>query len=74
MLSTLRIQNFALIDHLALDFNKGYTTLTGETGSGKSILLGALNLILGERADFSVIGPSSDKAVVEAEFELSNFQ
>ena len=73
MLSTLRIQNFALIDHLALDFNKGYTTLTGETGSGKSILLGALNLILGERADFSVIGPSSDKAVVEAEFELSNF-
>lgn len=73
MLSTLRIQNFALIDHLALDFSKGYTTLTGETGSGKSILLGALNLILGERADFSVIGPSSDKAVVEAEFELSNF-
>lgn len=73
MLSTLRIQNFALIDHLALDFNKGYTTLTGETGSGKSILLGALNLILGERADFSVIGPSSDKAVVEAEFELKNF-
>ena len=73
MLSTLRIQNFALIDSLKLDFKKGYTTLTGETGSGKSILLGALNLILGERADFSVIGPSSDKAVVEAEFELSNF-
>ncbi len=73
MLSTLRIQNFALIDSLTLDFNKGYTTLTGETGSGKSILLGALNLILGERADFSVIGPSSDKAVVEAEFELSKF-
>ena len=73
MLSTLRIQNFALIDSLTLDFNKGYTTLTGETGSGKSILLGALNLILGERADFSVIGPSSDKAIVEAEFELSKF-
>ena len=73
MLATLRIQNFALIDQVTLEFKKGYTTLTGETGSGKSILLGALNLILGERADFSVIGPSSDKAIVEAEFELANF-
>ena len=73
MLTTLHIQNFALIDNVVLEFKKGYTTLTGETGSGKSILLGALNLILGERADFSVIGPSSDKAVVEAEFELANF-
>ena len=73
MLSTLRIQNFALIDFVELDFKKGYTTLTGETGSGKSILLGALNLILGERADFSVIGPATDKAIVEAEFELANF-
>lgn len=73
MLAVLRIQNFALIDHVVLDLKKGYTALTGETGSGKSILLGALNLILGERADFSVIGPTSDKAVVEAEFELSNF-
>ena len=73
MLATLRIQNFALIDQVTLEFNKGYTTLTGETGSGKSILLGALNLILGERADYSVIGPSSDKAIVEAEFELLNF-
>jgi len=74
MLTTLRIQNFALIDEVVLEFNKGYTTLTGETGSGKSIILGALNLILGERADFSVIGPDSDKAIVEAEFELSNFK
>jgi len=73
MLTTLRIQNFALIDHVVLEFKNGYTTLTGETGSGKSILLGALNLILGERADFSVIGPASDKAIVEAEFELANF-
>lgn len=74
MLSTLRIQNFALIDHVVLNFQNGYTTLTGETGSGKSILLGALNLILGERADFSVIGPASDKAIVEVEFELSHFK
>ena len=73
MLVVLRIQNFALIDEVELNFQNGYTALTGETGSGKSILLGALNLILGERADFSVIGPASDKATVEAEFELSNF-
>ncbi len=73
MLTVLRIQNFALIDQVVLEFEKGFTALTGETGSGKSILLGALNLILGDRADFSVIGPASDKAVVEAEFELKNF-
>ncbi|MEY3236866.1 MAG: hypothetical protein RI883_967 [Bacteroidota bacterium] len=70
MIKSLRIQNFALIDHVELFFNSGYTVITGETGSGKSILLGALNLILGERADFSVIGPLSDKAIVEADFDL----
>ncbi|MEN9441614.1 MAG: hypothetical protein RLZ33_1691 [Bacteroidota bacterium] len=74
MLRTLRIQNFALIDQIELNFNAGYSVITGETGSGKSILLAALNLILGERADFSVIGPSSDKAIVEAEFSLNGFQ
>jgi DNA repair protein RecN (Recombination protein N) len=74
MLAALRIQNFALIDSVDLHFQKGYTVLTGETGSGKSILLGALNLILGERADFSVIGPESDKAIVEAEFNVGQFQ
>lgn len=73
MLRTLRIRNFALIDQVELNFNEGYTVITGETGSGKSILLAALNLILGERADFSVIGPNADKAIVEAEFDLSNF-
>ncbi|MBI1836760.1 MAG: DNA repair protein RecN [Flavobacteriia bacterium] len=73
MLSNLRIQNFALIDQVAIDFNAGFTVLTGETGSGKSILLGALNLILGERADYTVIGPNGDKSIVEAEFELKNF-
>lgn len=73
MLTTLRIQNFALIDQITIDFNKGFTVLTGETGSGKSILLGALNLILGERADYSVIGPNADKSIVEAEFDLSNY-
>ena len=73
MLHALRIKNFALINQIELVLKPGYTVITGETGSGKSILLHALNLILGERADFSVIGPESDKAVVEAEFEMKGF-
>lgn len=70
MLRALRIQNFALINALNLSFDKGFTVITGETGSGKSILLGALNLILGERSDFSLIGPTGDKAIVEVDCEL----
>jgi DNA repair protein RecN (Recombination protein N) len=73
MLRHLRINNFALIEHLDLSLEKGYSVITGETGSGKSILLGALELLLGERADFSLIGPVSEKASVEAEFDLSSF-
>ncbi|MFA7274034.1 MAG: DNA repair protein RecN [Crocinitomicaceae bacterium] len=72
MLSKIWIKNFALIQELNFDFQKGYTVITGETGSGKSILLGAINLILGERADFSLIGPDSDKTIVEAEFSIGN--
>jgi DNA repair protein RecN (Recombination protein N) len=72
MLSALRISNFALIDEVELNFQSGYTVLTGETGSGKSILLHALQLILGERAELSVIGPSSPKAIVEANFNLND--
>ena len=72
MLCTLRIQNFALIDQIELNFNAGYSVITGETGSGKSILLAALNLILGERADFSVIGPASDKAIVKLSFQFKD--
>lgn len=72
MLASLRISNFALIDEVELDFQSGYTVLTGETGSGKSILLHALQLILGERAELSVIGPSSPKAIVEANFNLND--
>lgn len=73
MLRSLRIQNFALIDSVELNFDAGYTVITGETGSGKSILLAALNLILGERSDFSVIGPNSEKAIVEADFLIKGF-
>jgi DNA repair protein RecN (Recombination protein N) len=72
MLAKIWIKNFALIQELRVDFSKGYTVITGETGSGKSILLGALNLILGERADFSLIGPEADKTLVEAEFVIKN--
>jgi DNA repair protein RecN (Recombination protein N) len=72
MLSILRISNFALIDFLELELKQGFSVLTGETGSGKSILLNALNLILGERADYSVIGPSSSKTFVEAEFIIQD--
>ena len=71
MLQLLRISNFALIDEVQINFNEAYTVITGETGSGKSILLNALNLILGERADFSVIGTKNSKASVEAEFTIS---
>jgi DNA repair protein RecN (Recombination protein N) len=73
MLRSLRIQNFALIDQIELKFEAGYSVITGETGSGKSILLAALNLILGERSDFSVIGPASEKAIVEADFTIKGF-
>jgi DNA repair protein RecN (Recombination protein N) len=71
MLSILRISNFALIDTLELNLSRGFSVITGETGSGKSILLHALNLILGERADFSVIGPKNSKCFVEAEFLIN---
>lgn len=70
MLKSLYIQNFALLQEVKLTFQSGYTVITGETGSGKSILLNALNLLLGDRADYKVIGPVSDKAIVEAEFAI----
>lgn len=73
MLKSLRIDNFALIDKASIEFTDGFTVITGETGSGKSILLNALNLILGERANFSVIGNRKDKSVVEAEIDISGF-
>ena len=73
MITSLRIENFALIDRANIQFNKGFTVITGETGSGKSILLNALNLLLGERANYSVIGELKDKSSVEAEIDIQNF-
>jgi len=72
MLARLHIQNFALIERLDLNFQDGFTVFTGETGSGKSIILGALSLILGERAETSSIRDKEQKAVVEAVFDLKN--
>ena len=75
MLSRIFIQNFALIDSLEITLNKGLQVITGETGAGKSIILGALRLILGERADVKSIQSSETKSVVEAEFIITeNFK
>ena len=73
MIRSLRIENFALIEQAQIQFDSGFTVITGETGSGKSILLNALNLILGERANFQVIGEAKDKSVVEAEIDIEQF-
>ena len=75
MLSRIFIQNFALIDSLEITLNKGLQVITGETGAGKSIILGALRLILGERADVKSIQITETKSIVEAEFIITeNFK
>jgi DNA repair protein RecN (Recombination protein N) len=71
MLSTLRIKNLALVADLTLSLNRGYNAITGETGAGKSILIGALNLALGERADRTLIRSGSESCSVEAVFDIA---
>src|SRR5579871_2754305 len=66
MLQSLRIRNLALLDEVALDFESGFTAVTGETGAGKSILLGALSLLAGERADKTIIRQGAASCEVEA--------
>jgi len=73
MLQRLYIENYALIEQLELNFGKGFTVMTGETGAGKSILLGALSLILGQRAETRVIKEGASKCTVEAEFNISSY-
>lgn len=73
MLKRLSISNYALIDQLEIDFEQGLTIITGETGAGKSIILGALSLILGERADSSSIRDRERKTVVEACFDIEDY-
>ena len=72
MLHRLAIRNYAIIDKLEIEFCERMNIITGETGAGKSILLGALNLILGERADTKVLYNENEKCVVEADFEIEN--
>ncbi|WP_298514728.1 DNA repair protein RecN [uncultured Kordia sp.] len=74
MLTQLSIKNFALIDSLQVEFDKGLTIITGETGAGKSILLGGLALILGKRADLSSLKDKSRKCVIEAEFSIKKYK
>ena len=72
MLSSLSIRNYAIIRELEIDFSEGLTTITGETGAGKSILLGALSLILGQRADLSVLQDKNSKCIIEGTFTNIN--
>ncbi len=73
MLKRLHIRNFALITLLEMDFDRGFSVITGETGAGKSIILGAINLLLGQRADTRQIKAGAKKCVVEATFDLSAY-
>ena len=74
MLKSLFIQNYVLIDSLDIDFADGFSVITGETGAGKSIILGALSLVLGQRADGKSIKKEADKCVIEATFDISLYQ
>ena len=74
MLRTLRVNNFAIIDQLEIDFHQGMTTITGETGAGKSILLGALKLVLGERADLKALKNAEEKCIIEAVFYIKDLE
>ncbi len=74
MLAKLTISNYALIDNLAIDFHPKLNSVTGETGAGKSIILGALGLILGNRADLSILKDKSKKCIVEGVFEIKNYR
>lgn len=73
MLTALSIKNYALIEDIKIDLKKGFTIITGETGAGKSIMLGALGLLLGKRADYSVIRNTGNKCVIEGSFDISNY-
>ncbi len=73
MINSLEIRNYALIEELKIDFSKGLTIITGETGAGKSILLGALGLIMGNRADTKALYDTTRKCVVEAEYNIRKY-
>ena len=70
MLRSLYIQNYALIEKLDISFDKGFSVITGETGAGKSIILGAIGLLLGQRADVKAIRRGASKCIIEARFDI----
>jgi DNA repair protein RecN (Recombination protein N) len=71
MLSELRIENFAIINKLELNFHRGLNIFTGETGAGKSIIIDAVETILGSRADATMVRSGAERAIIEGSFELS---
>ena len=73
MLKQLYIRNFTLIERLDMKFNEGFSVITGETGAGKSIILGAIGLLKGQRADSKLIKGGAEKCVIEAHFDLSRY-
>lgn len=73
MIVSLSIENFALIEKLSVKFTDGFSVITGETGAGKSILLGALGLVLGKRADLSSLKNKEEKCIIEAQFQIKNY-
>lgn len=73
MITSLSIKNYALIEKLSIDFSKGFSIITGETGAGKSIILGAIGLVLGKRADLTSLKNKEEKCVIEAQFEISKY-
>ncbi len=74
MLASLSIKNYALIENLKVDFKDGLSIITGETGAGKSILMGGLALVLGKRADTSLVYDKAKKCVIEAEFQIGAYK
>ena len=74
MLQSIHIQNYALIESLDIDFHSGFSVITGETGAGKSIILGAIGLLVGQRADIKAIKTGAYKCIVEARFNISSYQ
>ena len=72
MLSTLRLRHFVLIDECTISFEKGLNILTGETGAGKTILIQAINLLMGQKADPSIIRSGEEKATIEAIFDIDH--
>ena len=73
MLRQLYIRNFTLIDKLDIQLHPGFSVITGETGAGKSIILGAIGLLLGQRADSKALKQGADKCIIEAHFDLSRY-